>query len=326
MSKKIAIVIPTIRNLDFLRSWKAEFKNCIGIIIEDHPQKQIRTPIKFFKETYHYCWQDIDKELGRDSWIISRKNSGIRCFGFLKAWQKNVDVVITLDDDCYPISRGFIKQHLDNLSVKAPFKWQPSFPHPQYNFSRGFPYQIRDKYSVVMSHGLWSGALDLDGITEKRLGRPNLISYNLPLRQFISPGQFFPMCVMNLAFKKEIIPLMFMPLMGESIKGKKWGYDRFDDIWAGVIVKKILDHLDLAVISGSPFVEHRKKTSIDCCLKREKAGLKMNEKFWQRVDKIEIRSKKLKETYQELIGKIKLPKEFYFSKLKEAMKLWINLF
>ncbi len=326
MNKKVALVIPTIRNLDFLKSWKGEFGDCIGIIVEDHPQKEIKVPNKYFKKTYHFCWQDIDRELGKDNWIISRKNSGIRCFGFLKAWQMGVDTVITLDDDCYPVNKNFVQQHVDNLSVKAPGKWQPTFPHPDYNFTRGFPYKIRNKYPVVLSHGLWSGALDLDGISEKKQGRPKLAAYTLPLRQFIAPGQYFPMCVMNLAFKKEIIPLMFMPLMGEDSLGKKWGYDRFDDIWAGVMVKKIIDHLEWAVVAGSPLVEHRKKTSINQCINREKAGLKENERFWQGIDKVTLESKTIKESYKELVQKVNFPQTQYFNQLKQAMKIWIDLF
>ena len=50
MNKKVALVIPTIRNLDFLKSWKDEFGDCIGIIVEDHPQKEIKTPNKYFKK------------------------------------------------------------------------------------------------------------------------------------------------------------------------------------------------------------------------------------------------------------------------------------
>ena len=103
INRDVFIVIPTIRNLDFLESWRDEFKDCIGIIVEDHHSKEIMTPQKYFEKVFNYSWEDIDKELGEDSWIISRKNSGIRCYGFLKAWQMGAEVIITLDDDCYQI-------------------------------------------------------------------------------------------------------------------------------------------------------------------------------------------------------------------------------
>lgn len=323
---EIAIVIPTIRNLDFLVSWKQEFKDCIGIIVEDHPNKEIKTPTKYFKKVFHYSWLDIDREMGKNSWIISRKNSGIRCFGFLKAWQINTDIIITLDDDCYPTSKKFIQSHLDNLNQKAPEKWFSTFPHPKYNFTRGFPYRVRDKYPVVMSHGLWSGALDLDAKTEKKFGRPNLPGYNLPLKQFVPFGYYFPMCVMNLAFTKEISPLMYMPLMGENNKGDNWGYDRFDDIWAGIFVKKILDHLKLSIVVGSPFIEHRKKSDIKKSFIKEAKGLEMNEQLWQQIDKIKLNSKTVKGTYLELCQKAPFPKTRYFKWLRRAIMTWLKYF
>ena len=33
-------------------------------------------------EILHFSWTEIDKILGYDSWIISREDSAIRCFGF----------------------------------------------------------------------------------------------------------------------------------------------------------------------------------------------------------------------------------------------------
>ena len=105
---KIAMVIPTIRDLDFLKDWGEEFKECIGIVVEDRQKKQISTPRKYFRKLYHYSWEDIDQELGDKSWIISRKNAGIRNYGFLKAYQLGADVTITIDDDCYPIKKSKI--------------------------------------------------------------------------------------------------------------------------------------------------------------------------------------------------------------------------
>ena len=32
-------------------------------------------------------------------------DSGIRAFGFWKAWQQGADCVFTLDDDCEPVRR-----------------------------------------------------------------------------------------------------------------------------------------------------------------------------------------------------------------------------
>jgi reversibly glycosylated polypeptide/UDP-arabinopyranose mutase len=102
----------------------------------------------------------------------------------------------------------------------------------------------------VLSHGLWYGIPDLDAPTQ--LVSPSLKLTSVETR-VMPRGTYFPMCGMNLAFTPALAPAMYFLLMGEG-----WPYDRFDDIWAGVLVKKVCDHLGLAVASGEPVVEHRR--------------------------------------------------------------------
>lgn len=325
---KVAVVIPTIRNLDFLKAWKNEFQDCIGIIVEDHPQTKITTPKKYFKKTFHYNWSDIDKQLGRNAWIISRKNAGIRSFGFLKAYQIGCDVIITLDDDCYPVKKeSFLATHLDNLSTKAPKDWSPTYPHRNYYGTRGFPYKVRNKKEVVISHGLWSNILDFDGQTQlKKLNNGKEPVLNNNLLEFIPENYFFPMCSMNLAFKTKITPIMYFPPMGYDNNGKKWGYDRFDDIWAGIFAKKVIDNLNYSVVNGSPFVVHRKASDVFENIKKEAAGIKTNETLFEKVKNTKLNNKAIKSSYLELFNKVDLPKEVYFAKLKKAARIWVDLF
>jgi reversibly glycosylated polypeptide/UDP-arabinopyranose mutase len=131
---------------------------------------------------------------------------------------------------------------------------------------------------------------------------------------------------MNLAFKTKISPLMYFPLMGYNDKNLHWGYDRFDDIWAGVFAKKIIDHLDLAVVNGSPFVEHKKASNVFTNLLKEAKGIQTNEILYQNVDKVTLTSKTIVGSYKELIAKLELPKEDYFIKLKKAIEIWLNLY
>ena len=326
-SPKVAVVIPTIRNLDFLKSWGKEFHNCIGIIVEDHLDKEITTPKKYFKETYHYCLRDIDKELGDSAWIISRKNAGIRSYGFLKAFQLGCDVTITLDDDCYPVKgQEFVNEHLKNLSMFAPIDWFPTYPQRKYYYTRGFPYNIRDKKEVVMSHGLWTNILDLDAQTHLKNKNLRAKWINNNFIEFIPENYFFPMCSMNLAFKTKITPIMYFPPMGQDNMGNYWGYDRFDDIWAGIIAKKIIDYLGYIVANGSPFVEHKKASNINENLKKEVKGIETNESLYERIREAKLSTNNYIDTYLELTKKVKFPKEIYFDYLKKAMKTWVSYF
>jgi reversibly glycosylated polypeptide len=83
---KTAIVIPTCRP-DSFRDWWRAWQGLFGhddelIVVEDAPRKAIDAPTK-----YHYSHAEIDAELGAQSWIISRRDSAIRSFGFWVAWE-----------------------------------------------------------------------------------------------------------------------------------------------------------------------------------------------------------------------------------------------
>jgi hypothetical protein len=80
---------------------------------------------------------------------------------------------------------------------------------------------------------------------------------------------------MNLAFRRFVAPLMYF-----GLQGPKWGVDRFDDIWAGFVAKRILDATRLVVWSGGPFVTHNQQSDLFANLEKETPGFKMNRDFW----------------------------------------------
>jgi hypothetical protein len=319
------LVVPTIRSLSFFSEWKNQFSQTNLIIVEDHPDAQIENPHTNFLKIFHYSWKDIKNDFGKDEWIFSRKNAGIRSYGFWKAYELGADVIITLDDDCFPVEDNFVQQHINNLSSKAPRDWFATFPHPDYMFTRGFPYSVRDAHKTVISHGLWSNKIDLDGVTEIKHPNINIAPYST-IREFIPKSMYFPMCSMNLAFSRAATPLMYFPLMGLDPSGKKWGYDRFDDIWAGIFAKKICDHLGLAVANGSPFVEHRRASSAKDNVSKERLGIKVNEYLWKAVDRMTLTRRTPASCYRELAEKIQFPRGIYFEKLRRAMIIWPSLF
>ncbi len=321
----VFLVIPTIRNLDFLNEWKNQFENCHLLIVEDRPEKTVAAPRHDFLSVHHYDWADIASEFGKSEWIFPRQNAGIRSYGFWKAYELGANVIITIDDDCFPAEDAFVKKHLNALNARAPEKWFPTFPHPSYLYTRGFPYGIRNKRRVVINHGLWSNKMDMDAQTQLAIGDVNIPAYPLTT-SFIPVGEYFPMSSMNLAFSRDIIPLMYFPLMGYDPNGSAWGFDRFDDIWAGVFAKRIIDHLGWSVTNGSPYVEHRKASDPHKNLIKEKGGLEVNELLWQRVSQVVFTQKTPAGCYRELAQNLQFPQTDYFQKLKTAMIRWSDLF
>lgn len=87
-----------------------------------------------------------------------------------------------------------------------------------------------------------------------------------------------------------------------------------------------MDHLKLGVISGSPFVNHKKASKIRDNHLKELKGMEINEILWKKIDEVILTKKTPKNCYVELAKKIEFPKGAYFKNLKEAMTIWANLF
>lgn len=324
--KEVTIVIPTIRKKsfeEFMMMWGAIFVGCRVIVVEDNPSKSMIGIEKIWPLSEYYCWEDIDKELGKDSWIISRRNSGVRAFGFIKALQhKDVKYIISLDDDCYPdnddYNYDFIGGHINNLDKLS--RWMSTYNGIKV---RGVPFEnVGNSDKVMINHGMWIGNLDLDAITEINKGRgeySGIISENNIFQGVVPQGIYFPMCSMNFSFKREATPLMYMPPMGQGQP-----YDRFDDIWAGVFAKKICDHLGYYIKTGNPVVFHSRASDKYINLAKECSGYKPNETLWEFVDKVNLTSNNIGDCYVELLHMMQIDGE-YWDKLREASRAWVKI-
>ena len=97
LKDELDIVIPTIRNLDFLEMWRPFFQPYHLIIVQDgDPSKIIKVPEGFDYELYNR--NDINRILGPKASCISFKDSACRCFGYMVSKKK---YIYTIDDDCF---------------------------------------------------------------------------------------------------------------------------------------------------------------------------------------------------------------------------------
>lgn len=319
------IVIPTIRNLDFLEEWRPYFEAHHLIVVQDgDPSRAVQVPDGFDYDLYN--WNDIEEDLGEDRWIISKLDSACRCYGFLKA---DSEYIYTIDDDCFPAMDpdknevDALGQHERNLSAPA----HPKFFNTLYNqeFVRGYPFSRRIGVPTAISHGLWLNVPDFDAPTQ--MVRPNHRNRDyVDVVQTIPEGTLFPMCGMNLAFDRELIgPAMYFGLMGE---GYPWG--RYDDMWAGWCSKVICDHLDYGVKSGIPYVRHDKASHWKSNFVKEKRGILWQEEIIPFFEAVEFTADadSAVACYRELAEKVELELtelNEYFSKLAEAMRIWSAL-
>jgi hypothetical protein len=111
--------------------------------------------------------------------------------------------------------------------------------------------------------------------------------------------------------------------------GKGQPYKRFDDIWAGVIAKKAMDHLGWHLSVGEPFVEHNRASNPFKNLINEAPGIETNEKFWQIIDNLKIDgSNQTPESVMWAIGFAIKEMGYgeYIHKLGNALMVWQRLF
>ncbi|KAK9278599.1 hypothetical protein L1049_028172 [Liquidambar formosana] len=329
LKDELDIVIPTIRNLDFLEMWRPFFQPYHLIIVQDgDPTKTIRVPDGFDYELYNR--NDVNRILGPKASCISFKDSACRCFGFLVSKKK---YIFTIDDDCFvakdPSGKEInaLAQHIHNLLKPS----TPLFFNTLYDpfregadFVRGYPFSFREGVPTAISHGLWLNIPDYDAPTQLVKPLERNTRY-VDAVMTIPKGTLFPMCGMNLGFNRELIgPAMYFGLMGD---GQPIG--RYDDMWAGWCAKVICDHLNLGVKTGLPYIWHSKASNPFVNLKKEYKGIYWQEDiipFFQSV----VLSKEcttVQKCYIELSKMVKEklgPVDPYFQKLGDAMVTWIE--
>ena len=315
--KDICLVIPTIRENcfnDFVKRWSdvGLFDHVDLLVVEDNPTKTFK--IQNSKSNGlpcrlgHFSWKEITETLGDAEWIIPRRSDTVRSFGYLEAWSQGYKYILTLDDDCYPCTEKdgleytglqFINAHLRALENKS--RWFNTLNSVK---PRGIPfYNVGKSESVIVNHGLWTNVLDYDA--PYQLANPIKEEFSFDNR-IVPSGMYFPMCGMNVMWKAEYTVLMYHLLMGKRkfmlpMAGNRAGFDhvdehnliklpfdRFGDIWCGILMKKVADHLHLQVTTGMPYIRHERASNPFTNLKKEANGIEVNEDFWEFVDQIPL--------------------------------------
>ena len=203
------VVIPSIRDLDFLEYWKPFIEKFHIILIQDgDPQKQLKIPEWADYELYNRL--DIEKAMGESSWIISQKDASIRNFGFLVSRKK---FVWSVDDDCFPANNtdgkpvdALMEHALNLLTPSTPYFFNTVYDpyQPCVDFVRGYPYSLRRGVQTAVSHGLWLNMYDFDAPTQllkvkERNRKYADITVTIPNRVL------YPLCSMNVAFNRELL-------------------------------------------------------------------------------------------------------------------------
>lgn len=368
MTKDICLVVPTIRENsfnDFIDRWNSIglFDHVDLLVMEDNPVKTFKIPelknnLGDAVHVYHSDWSSIKRDLGNTEWIIPRRSDTVRSYAYWKAWKLGYRYILTLDDDCYPPSevdglsysgKAFVEDHLKKLTGRS--RWFNTLNSVK---PRGIPfYNVGKNDKIVLNHGLWTNVLDYDA--PYQLANPIKEEFSFD-SEIVPNGFYFPMCGMNVMWDAKITVLMYHLLMGKKVCSQpdaftvidnvkqpileKLPFDRFGDIWCGILMKKIVDHLNLQVSTGMPYIRHERASNPFVNLKKEANGIEVNEDFWEFIDKLDLSGiEKGKDafvsgytrigtymySFTELYPKYNEHKD-YFVLLGKAMVEWASLF
>jgi reversibly glycosylated polypeptide / UDP-arabinopyranose mutase len=260
---KIAVIVPTTEDRQAIY---AKFCDAWYPLIAKH-NAELVTVRDGDKPTANGL--SVKEVMGTYKDVIFNKSDVVRNLGFAYAKKYyDPDVYITLDDDVLPLDgKDAIQEHLDALQMEVSINWLNTADYPM----RGLPYNTRTEAEVVLSHGVWLNVPDLDA--PNQLVNPN-VKPNF-YKGVIPKGTLYPMCIMNVAFKKEILPYMYQVPMNTH------GMDRFGDIWSGILAKRDIDRLGYAVVTGYSTIWHDRASNVFKNLQKEAKGIEINETFWR---------------------------------------------
>jgi len=306
MSERIALTVVS-NNVTKLARWISEWER-VGdhdemIIVEDSLARS--------RIADSFSWAEMDCELGGERDVIPRQCPGARLFAFLKAIEAGCDYIVSLDDDCFPVQDDFCKSHMKAMS---PTKWARLVPGHR---TSGIPYQDEGQLRCHLNIGLWSGLADLDCFQLVAGER----SVPIPTGNTIVPaGQYLPLASGNFCFHRDLAYTMYLPRMGGTSP-----FTRFDDMWAGVIMKKVCDHLGLRVSCGLPIIEHRSGVVTWPRVEQEIAGIKAHEWFWRFVDGIQLAGHDVRSATREIGSALSAIKDVFFSDFGGKILRWTDL-
>ena len=298
-----ALIVPSIRGESlerFIAEWSYAsdmLKRVDLILVEDNPTKTFSIdrlnagPEGTGANHRHFSWEDIDRH--EWSWIIPRRSDTVRSYGYWYAWSAGYQFMMTLDDDCYP-AKGYEQLDLLHKSMMTRTRWFNTLNSVR---PRGVPYENLGRRNVHVNHGIWEGVLDYDA--PQQLVNPIPETYTHDNR-IVPHGAYHPFCGMNAMWRREAIPLSYHLLMGrrkpinefDRLPGtvldangmEALPFDRFGDIFCGIIQKKVCDHLGWVVSTGTPYIHHDRASSPFKNLRKEANGIEVNEFLWEKID------------------------------------------
>jgi len=360
------IVTTTIRSLGFVSEYLNHFRQYSGLnqivfwIIGDR-----KSPMNCSEEAAGYRDQGLDLRwldiAAQDKWmarfhdlgtLIPYDSESRRSIGYLMALEEGAHVVISIDDDNFPVNGyDFLGYHavvgrtLDLLTVETSdglynfcerLTLEPArlcYPRGYPFFARGCPQQqSREmrRIRVGINAGLWLAEPDLDATTWLNGPIRAVAGEAEPLA--LGNATWSPINTQNTAVVRDLLPAYMCVPMGVPIGDLR--LERYGDIWSGYFVQAVAKRLGYTVTCGGPLVEHRRNPhNYSKDLMHEFWGMVLLEDIYRLCRETALTSHTARDCYLELAEAIHkmgrdrtdLPASIreYLSGLARSMSVWI---
>ncbi len=207
------------------------------------------------------------------------KNKGVK-----RAIEMGAEVVVVLDDDCYPAKdasyntslSAFAREHLNALKPQRVSMFETVTTPP----SRGTPYmETSIEMPVACSMGFWTEIGDYCGPRQLSFRAAEMDHWHQAIH-----GRYFALSGMNIAF--------------DARAWSPWcsfiDVPRFDDIWMGWLWQKEAYRTGYCFSLHGPSVRHARQSNVWRNTQLEAEHLEANETLWRKI------AMSRDETYQEL--------------------------
>lgn len=237
-----------------------------------------RHRIGLFLAKDHEPWPGIPE------WIPKRTDA-IRSHAIAEAARAGCTHILSLDDDVAPALTES-GETVDPFAAYAEVFDAGAVVSPWFSVGaltdtglqmRGFPHAEAVPRRVAVQYGGWTGVPDLDGLTQQRAPwngaafSPEIIP--------VPVGSALTCCAMNFAFPAWFAVCSWqLPVLAGR-------YDRWCDIWSGMIQKRVADACGFAVVvNGRASVHHTRASDVEANIRKEAPGYPMHEGLWEALD------------------------------------------
>lgn len=298
------VVIPSAREIQLKYLEPLIHHGARFIVVDDSPGR-IRIEHPQFQV---FNQRDQERILGDLAHAIPRRTGSCRDFGFFLAWLEADDdeVIVALDDDCLVSDPNFASSASRALSRGSRPLIEGNGKHwnvldlysnvPAGVYPRGFPYSERATYrpfsyagdvseAPLFHLGMWRGVFDINAID--KLQGPAFVHDEAMLRHeavIVPKGVLVSVCAMNMVFRPSVVPAVYQLPMHVPVM-PDWVLDRYGDIWAGFILKILMDRRGDLMSVGDPMIVHLKEGNLQRNIWQEHIGHLVNNEMIELLER-----------------------------------------